>query len=71
MKLKIIRLLGRKRSNVFDLMLIESTNITKPFYTKIKVFIEKKCNIAGNLGNSLLIVAPKTAPILLSTHFFA
>ena len=45
----------------------------KTFYTKIKVvknfFL---VYIAGSLVNSLLIVAPKTAPILLSTtHFFA
>ena len=51
-------------------MLIESTNITRPFIQKLKFYKNKNFNIAGNSRNSLLIVAPKTAPILLS-HFFA
>ena len=69
--MKNVKKLGRERSNFFDLMLIDSTNITRPFIQKLKFYKKKNNNnIAGSLVNSLLIVAPKTAPILLS-HFFA
>ena len=36
--MKNVKKLGRERSNFLDLMLIESTNITRPFLQKLKFY---------------------------------